>query len=101
MNAAEDPWQYAGMRKIQDPATQSGQVAVYIDCNNCAHCVDLKTPKDADSPALSLARKKIKSNVTKWLTPTQEEIDIVKRDHQNDTMSDIMELLNDQLVFLQ
>jgi hypothetical protein len=48
---------------------------VYINCNNCAHCVDLRTPSDADAPTLTNARNVIKSKVTLWLTPTQEELE--------------------------
>lgn len=31
-NAIEDPWQYAGMRKIHDTATQIEMEAVLINC---------------------------------------------------------------------
>ena len=75
VNAIEDPWQYAGMRQIANPAKQSAMEAVLINCNNCAHCVDLKTPSGADAPTLINARKKIKSLVTQWLTPTKEELE--------------------------
>jgi len=44
--------------------------AILINCNDCAHCVDLKTPSDTDAPTLTNARNKIKSIVTKWLTAT-------------------------------
>lgn len=51
-NAIEDPWQWAGMRQIHDPATQSGMEAILINCENCAHCVDLHTPSLTDAPTL-------------------------------------------------
>mmetsp|Transcript_3372 Transcript_3372/g.2333 ORF Transcript_3372/g.2333 Transcript_3372/m.2333 type:complete len:148 (+) Transcript_3372:972-1415(+) len=66
-NAAEDPWKYAGMREIHDPETQSGMKAVYIDCDNCAHCVDLGSPKDSDSEALTKAREEIYDQILLWL----------------------------------
>ena len=74
-NAVEDPWQYAGLTKIQNQTTQSGMKTVYINCNNCAHCVDLRTPSPADAPTLTNARNFIKQTVTQWLMPTQEELD--------------------------
>lgn len=48
---------------------------VYINCNNCAHCVDLRTPSPADTPTLTNARNLIAQTVTQWLMPTQEELD--------------------------
>ena len=60
-NAIEDPWQYAGMREIHDPATQSGMVAHMINCNNCAHCIDLRTPSPTDTPGLTVIRQKIQA----------------------------------------
>ena len=50
LNAAEDPWQYASMRQLTKD--QSKMVNILIDCNNCAHCVDLHTPSENDSPPL-------------------------------------------------
>ena len=72
-NAIEDPWQYAGMRSIYNATLQDNSEAVLINCNNCAHCVDLKTPSGADAPTLINARNRIKTLVTQWLTPTQED----------------------------
>ena len=60
VNAIEDPWQYAGMRSIYNSTFQSGMEAILINCNDCAHCVDLKTPSDTDAPTLTNARNKIK-----------------------------------------
>jgi hypothetical protein len=67
-NAIEDPWQYASMRTIKDPATQSGMKAILIDCQDCGHCVDLRTPADSDPPSLTIARNQIQSQITAWLT---------------------------------
>ena len=57
VNSIEDPWQYAGMRTIKNPETQKDLVATLVDCNDCGHCQDLKTPSAADPPALTAARK--------------------------------------------
>ena len=72
-NAIEDPWQWAGMRQLQDPNnTQKNMAAILIDCNNCGHCVDLSTPSGADTPGLTLARKKIQTQITAWLNVAKE-----------------------------
>jgi hypothetical protein len=60
-NAIEDPWQYAGMRQIQNATSQKDMAAYLINCNNCGHCHDLLTPADADTPGVTLIRKKIKT----------------------------------------
>lgn len=84
-NAIEDPWQYAGMRQIHDAATQSGMEAVLINCNNCAHCVDLHSPSSADAPTLINARNRIQKLVTKWLTPSAEELEKAFGKEENKT----------------
>jgi len=57
------------MRKL-NPNTQSGMKNILINCNNCAHCVDLRTPNAADAPTLTNARNYIKKSLIEWLTPT-------------------------------
>ena len=49
-NAEEDPWQWAGMREIQNPRRQSKMTAAMINCDDCGHCIDFHTPSD-DQPA--------------------------------------------------
>ena len=56
-NAVEDPWQYAGMRKVHDPAVQTTIVTNLIDCTDCAHCVDMLPDAANDPPALTKARQ--------------------------------------------
>mmetsp|Transcript_48167 Transcript_48167/g.35355 ORF Transcript_48167/g.35355 Transcript_48167/m.35355 type:complete len:90 (-) Transcript_48167:36-305(-) len=70
-NAIEDPWQYAGMRSIYDPETQSEMTAVLIDCDNCGHCVDLGTPSDSDPEALIAAREIIYDQIIEWLQASE------------------------------
>ena len=72
-NAVEDPWQYAGMRKVEDPDSQKNLVAVLIDCNNCGHCADLYTPKDTDAPSLTRARNQIKDQLIVWLNAASQQ----------------------------
>jgi hypothetical protein len=72
-NAIEDPWQWAGMRHLQDPTkTQKNMLALLIDCNNCGHCIDLSTPSPADTPGLTAARAKILNQLTTWLNSAGE-----------------------------
>ena len=56
-NAIEDPWQWAGMREIKDPALQPNLKANMIDCENCAHCIDIHKPLETDAQSLVDARK--------------------------------------------
>lgn len=53
-NGAEDPWQWAS--KINS----TGDIqAIYIDCPDCGHCVELYTPTDNDAQTLKDARSQI------------------------------------------
>jgi hypothetical protein len=68
------------MRSIYNSTFQSGMQAILINCNNCAHCVDLRTPSSVDAPTLTNARNKIMSIVTKWLTASAEEEEEEKKE---------------------
>lgn len=59
-NGVEDPWKWAGAMAVPE---HSGMEAQIIDCPNCAHCVELYTPKDSDSHELKKARWRIE----RWL----------------------------------
>jgi len=59
-NGGEDPWKWAGETSV---AKHSGMEAQVVDCENCAHCVELYTPKDSDSNKLKHARRRI----SEWL----------------------------------
>lgn len=61
-NGGEDPWQWAGIRKNKD-----GMRAILIDCDNCAHCVELYTEKLEDSDILKNARKEIEERMDSWI----------------------------------
>jgi len=69
-NAIEDPWQYAGMRNITDPEKHPDQKAWLIDCENCAHCVDLKTPTDSDADSLKNGREDAYKQLDAWYNST-------------------------------
>jgi hypothetical protein len=38
-----------------------------VDCDNCAHCVELYTPKESDAEDLKKTREEIKAHVSEWL----------------------------------
>lgn len=61
------------MRTVTNTTAQPNLVAYLIDCNNCGHCIDLKAPKDSDTPILTRTRGKILTQLKTWLnaaTPT-------------------------------
>jgi len=62
-NGAEDPWQWAS--KLN---STSEIQSLYIDCDDCAHCVELYTPKSTDPQALQTARKQIADAINQWLS---------------------------------
>lgn len=43
-NGVEDPWKWASLLE-----NKNKMIAIEIDCTNCAHCVDLYTPKESDA----------------------------------------------------
>lgn len=55
-NGVEDPWKWAGAMAVPE---HSGMEAQVVDCDDCAHCVELYTPKDSDAPTLKAARQRI------------------------------------------
>ena len=80
-NSIEDPWQWAGMRQIQDPTgTQKDMKAVILNCNDCGHCKDLSTPSPTDTPGVTLARQKILSQLTLWINAPKVTIPEIKEE---------------------
>lgn len=59
-NGIEDPWRWATQRKDRP---WLNQVSRTTDCTNCAHCVDLYTPKPSDPKELVETRDIIE----KWV----------------------------------
>ena len=72
-NAIEDPWQWAGMREIKDPALQPNLKANMIDCENCAHCIDIHKPLETDAQSLVDARKNTQDQISQWMGWSTEE----------------------------
>lgn len=48
-------------------STRKEIIAMEIDCDDCAHCVDLYTPKDSDAPQLKHARKVEVQEISRWI----------------------------------
>ena len=53
-NGSEDPWRWATQRKDRP---WLNQVTHTTECTNCAHCVDLYTPKPSDPAELEKTRQ--------------------------------------------
>lgn len=60
--ASEDPWRAASLME-----SQNGIDVYYIECDGCAHMVDLHAPVKSDSWALWWTRMKMKNQVSKWI----------------------------------
>lgn len=71
-NAEEDPWQWAGMRELQDPTRQQNMTAEMINCTDCGHCVDFHTPTDDQPIELTQVQENIAATVAGWLTEAKE-----------------------------
>ncbi|EAR93700.2 serine carboxypeptidase S28 family protein (macronuclear) [Tetrahymena thermophila SB210] len=74
-NGIEDPWRWAGLQQ------SSGDIVSYlIDCDDCAHCVDLYTPKETDALVLKQTREKIVEHFSQWI---KEHYDSLEKSNQN------------------
>ena len=62
VNGCEDPWQGESLLENQDEVH-----SFYVDCENCAHCVELYTPSPNDSWSLWWTRTKIYYHFDKWI----------------------------------
>ena len=69
-NGYEDPWKWAGAMSVPE---YSGMEAQVVDCEDCAHCVELYTPKDTDAPVLKQARKRIETWLENILKSDEEK----------------------------
>ena len=73
LNAREDPWQYASMRKLRHPnTTQSTMKTHYIDCDTCGHVVDLYPPQKDQPQALTDAQTAVADWVGDLLTKAKK-----------------------------
>lgn len=70
-NGGEDPWQHASVTKTTNPHI----IPIVIDCDDCAHCVDLHGESPNDAPELVAARKRITKIFGKWI---KEELTMEK-----------------------
>ncbi|RYG51869.1 hypothetical protein EON67_02470 [archaeon] len=63
-NGVEDPWRWAGVQK----SLSSTEIAQVVDCDCCAHCVDLYTPTPQDAATLVAERAAVKALLNQWLS---------------------------------
>ncbi|KAM3140462.1 hypothetical protein pb186bvf_007442 [Paramecium bursaria] len=61
-NGSDDPWQHASII-----TEKNGLTINYIDCLDCSHCVDLKSPAANDPPELTAARQKTLLLFDQWI----------------------------------
>lgn len=62
-NGDEDPWKGSGI-------LESKNVLVHtfpLICDNCAHCIDLRTPADNAPKEIDVARKKANRILSRWI----------------------------------
>ena len=38
-----------------------------INCENCGHCIDIKTPKETDDPEITRIRENVANSVISWI----------------------------------
>lgn len=62
-NGSEDPWKRASLT-VQE---NNDLTIIHIECDDCAHCVDLKSPKESDPESLKNARSKIVEKFDQWI----------------------------------
>ncbi|CAI2367715.1 unnamed protein product [Moneuplotes crassus] len=63
-NGGEDPWQHSSIMESENPTFHP----IVIDCDNCAHCVDLHGDFPDDAPELTAARDQIKGIFQDWIS---------------------------------
>lgn len=61
-NGVEDPWRWASLQQSKDKI-----VSRVANCTNCAHCVDLYTPKADDPIELKKIRDEQYLTVLGWV----------------------------------
>ena len=64
-NGIEDGWQWAGVREIKFKGTS--MAAHVIDCDDCAHCIDLHDEDIDDAEDLKATRDQERMHINRWL----------------------------------
>ena len=70
-NGSEDPWQWATHRQEADAALNA--YSIMIECDSCAHCVDLGRVSDKNPQNLRDAQAKILAHLQEWINGAVEE----------------------------
>ncbi|CAI2367735.1 unnamed protein product [Moneuplotes crassus] len=68
-NGGEDPWQHSSVTQSDNPTFHT----FVIDCDDCAHCVDLHGDYPEDDPLLTDARAQITDIFSSWI---KEELEL-------------------------
>ena len=63
MNGDEDPWKQAGIIESKNIFIHT----YHLQCDNCAHCVDLRSPTDGAPKEVDSARKKAEKILARWI----------------------------------
>lgn len=75
--ADEDPWKHVNIKMTMD-FTDTTKVW-YINCNDCAHCVDMLPPSDNDDYNLTAARLDAFLTIKKWLEDDTMKKNLIKQ----------------------
>ncbi len=64
-NGGDDPWQWAGIRN--EGLSNSNLFVKILNCDDCAHCIDLHAASPSDPVELTQAREKIRELIAGWM----------------------------------
>lgn len=86
-NGGEDPWQGASVTETENPEIYP----IVIDCDDCAHCVDLHGDYPTDSPLLTEARAQVADFFGQWI----EEEFALESKYPTEAKASLRELLRE------
>ena len=88
MNGDEDPWKPTSILETKNPF-----IHVFPNiCDDCAHCVDLRTPAVTTNPEIKKNRSKAEKIVKRWLKLEKkvEKMEITPSDREAMTLKNVM-----------
>jgi pimeloyl-ACP methyl ester carboxylesterase len=65
-NGGDDPWQWCGLREDKTIPERNVQVTL-VKCDDCGHCIDLKTPSSSNPKEIVSVQASITAAVKKWV----------------------------------
>jgi len=78
VNGGDDPWQWAGCR--DEKLTNDDLLVMIVKCDDCAHCIDLYTPKPTDPKELTEARQIIRKRIMYWMKGEKNDLHTTNAD---------------------